>query len=294
MAALVRVRTDAGPDALSEDVRTLLAAMLGWSADDLSLAPVGGGITNLLFRASRAVGDAEAVLVRVFGTGTDIIIDRARDNETTHYLGGVGFGPRLHGLFGNGRIEEFLGGAVPLEPQEMALTGAGDSPDYAALIAAQLARLHFLPPPAGAASEPVLWGQIARFLDLARATSFEGVSGEAAARSARIVAGINFEKATSDVAWLKDAITSLLVQTEPEASDAAAAALSSARTRARALACRTVFAHNDLLAFTGERGENERAPHLQLVYAGFLETSCASLTPPLRPVISRSGTCLRL
>jgi hypothetical protein len=126
----------------------------------------------------------------------------------------------------------------------MALTGISGTPDYAGMIAAQLARLHFLPPPAGATREPALWGQIARFLDLARSTTFDGVSGPAAARAAEIVAGIDFIKAAADFAWLKDAVAELHAHSEPgsEPKDFVA----SARSRARTLSCRTVFAHNDL------------------------------------------------
>lgn len=45
----------------------------------------GGGITNLLFKAEGPAGMAP-VLVRIYGEGTDILIDREKDNHLFHEL----------------------------------------------------------------------------------------------------------------------------------------------------------------------------------------------------------------
>ena len=96
----------------------------GWSAapdGDLVVSTIKGGITNLLFRviwSTAPDGVPSALLVRVFGAKTDIMIDRLKDNRVFAELGALGFGPVFHGAFRNGRIEGWRE-MRPLAPEEM-------------------------------------------------------------------------------------------------------------------------------------------------------------------------------
>ena len=248
MASELLVRTDAGPEAQGEDIRRVLSTLLGWSGE-ISLSSIGGGITNLLFKATCSES-TQSILVRIFGTGTDLVIDREQDTHTTRLLSDIGFGPHLHGVFDNGRLEEYLEGAVPLTPSDMAAMEPGS--DMVGGIAAELARLHCLPV-GGGARDPVLWRKIDDFLRLARGVSFVGVDGPAAARAAETIASIDFFRAEADIQWLKDALecasaAALTWHNSTSEGDSTRGCEAHARARAWEIAGRVVFAHNDLLS----------------------------------------------
>lgn len=250
MASALLVRTDAGPEAQGEDIRRVLSALLGWSGE-ISLSSLGGGITNLLFKATCSER-TQSILVRIFGTGTDLVIDREQDTHTTRLLSDIGFGPHLHGVFDNGRLEEYLEGAVPLTPTEMA--AMEPESDMVGRIGAELARLHCLPV-AGGARDPVLWRKIDDFLRLARGVSFVGVDGPAAARAAETIASIDFLQAEADIKWLKHSVecatAAALARTSHDSTsegDSTRGCEAHARARAWEIAGRVVFAHNDLLS----------------------------------------------
>lgn len=132
-------------------VRKLRPATWGSLTDEqIALKVISGGITNCLYRATNCVS-GEAVLVRIFGEKTEILIDRAKDNKTFALLADKGFGPTFVGTFDNGRVEGYMP-SRPLEPSEMGLT----SPvDFVTLIAEETARMHTLDMPDS--REPILW-----------------------------------------------------------------------------------------------------------------------------------------
>ncbi|KAJ1725761.1 hypothetical protein LPJ53_000022 [Coemansia erecta] len=47
-------------------------------------------------------------LLRVYGTGVDEFLSREKELYWLSQLTSLGFGPRMYGIFGNGRLEEFL------------------------------------------------------------------------------------------------------------------------------------------------------------------------------------------
>lgn len=98
---------------------------------------ISGGTTNLLYKV---VTGEHVALVRVFGSGSDLLIDRERDNsalqawrfsinfrscefpfllftEVAAALAKAGLGPPYLGKFKNGRVEGWLS-AEPLTPPE--------------------------------------------------------------------------------------------------------------------------------------------------------------------------------
>lgn len=103
-----------------EDVRTVCHSIgLGEqvaSRDELDVSPIGGGLTNLLFKCSDAAG--HKVLIRLYGDNTERIIDREREAEVVSSVVEHGFGAKVYGHFANGRVEQFLPGR-PLESEEM-------------------------------------------------------------------------------------------------------------------------------------------------------------------------------
>lgn len=81
----------------------------GWNGaeDHIAATPLSGGITNALYVVKNTKND-EKVIVRIFGVGTDLFINRRTENEVFSYLSQHNMAPVFHGLFSNGRIEGFL------------------------------------------------------------------------------------------------------------------------------------------------------------------------------------------
>ncbi len=73
--------------------------MVCWTDQVATIAQVSeisGGITNLLWKLSRTVSNqTSAVVVRVFGRQTDVIIDRAREEVALEALNRGGFGAQV-------------------------------------------------------------------------------------------------------------------------------------------------------------------------------------------------------
>ena len=224
------------------------------------LSPVGGGITNGLV-CVRSAGEAAApLLVRVFGAGTELLIDRARDTGAAAFLSAAGLAPRLHAVFANGRVEAFLPTARALAPADM---GARKPRDVLAALAAAVARFHALLPqaqaaaaaaPAGAESggggggcaghTPVLWTRLERFADLAQAAYPAALRAGRAPRFA-----VDWQAVRAELAWLRTVLPSPDNGEGAALLDAAlAAGASPAAAAAMRAAFRPVYAHNDLLS----------------------------------------------
>lgn len=142
---------------MNSDLVAVCAHFLGhsWAAatpETIRVTIITGGITNSLYRVEYEAGSPSAVLVRVFGEKTEILIDRTTDNFAFKFMGEQGIGPKCFGVFENGRVEEWLP-ARPLTPPEM---GQRHPTDYVAKIATEVARFHLLDYPTDDKS-PILW-----------------------------------------------------------------------------------------------------------------------------------------
>ncbi|KAJ2714393.1 hypothetical protein H4R19_001753 [Coemansia spiralis] len=77
---------------------------------------LSGAMTNCVYMvavAGRHIGRGgrempAKYLLRVYGTGVDEFLSRENELYWLRQLSALGFGPRLYGIFGNGRLEEFL------------------------------------------------------------------------------------------------------------------------------------------------------------------------------------------
>lgn len=244
------------PAAFNASIITLLQQLLpGWGAApaaSLALRRISGGITNALMRAERP--GAAAVLVRVFGSGSDLLIDRAADGARSAWLGRVGAGPAVLATFRNGRVEAWIDRARPLEPQEMGARAPFDAPT---LIAREVARFHALVEPAATATAtagPVLWEKLGAWARLAFAGDAAGAAaweGELAALAERLPSHRNGNGA---------ALLRALAEGGGEAPP-----LRRARAEGAALAFRVAFCHNDLLAGNVLLLAEEAPPRVALI-----------------------------
>ncbi|KAH6626001.1 kinase-like domain-containing protein [Chaetomium sp. MPI-SDFR-AT-0129] len=125
--------------------RLVLAIRPDWasSADaNLQFVRFTDGITNTLLKAvnkraglSKHEVDSEAILLRAYGTGTDVLIDRHRETQNHELLMRHGLAPELLARFENGMMYRFIQGAVT-QPEDLR------KPDIYRAVARRLAEWH--------------------------------------------------------------------------------------------------------------------------------------------------------
>ena len=75
-----------------------------------------GGNTNITYRVDLASNQQQqppqSFILRIFGQGTEALIDRGLEAKCFHLVAARGLGPRLLGDFRGGRIEEYIYGEV--------------------------------------------------------------------------------------------------------------------------------------------------------------------------------------
>ena len=129
---------DPSSDAFRLDVHSVVCEVVsGWGEvlpSDIIITRIMGGNTNSLYKVeARSLSDA--VVLRLFGRGTELFIDRSTENSALSQLSKLGMAPTFHGLIENGRVEGFLSGRH-LNPSELAL------PKVLSAVATQMAILH--------------------------------------------------------------------------------------------------------------------------------------------------------
>jgi len=237
---------DRTPAVLEASLLATAAHFLGpsWAAATPATAKVDmitGGITNALYRVAVAGASPAAVLVRVFGDKTEVLIDRVLDNFTFGYLGSLGVGPWCYGVFGNGRVEAWLP-ARSLSPPEM---GQLAPVDFVAAIARATARFHDIPFPADD-RQPILWRQLTKWYGMASAAGFDAAASPAAATKAAQYARLRMHAIGEELAWMQTVLPS---DANRHGADLPRPA-STSRAAAAAVdfAASVVYAHNDLLS----------------------------------------------
>lgn len=124
--------------------RLILALRPDWFSPDshIEFVRFTDGITNTLLKAvnkrpglSKDDVDRDAILLRAYGHGTDLIIDRARETQNHELLMQHGLAPQLLARFENGMLYRFVRGAVT-SPDDLR------RPDIYLAVARRLAQWH--------------------------------------------------------------------------------------------------------------------------------------------------------
>lgn len=98
-------------------IRTLLTKIFpSWNLE-IVVKRLTGGITNMLLSCNHKATD-QTLLMRVYGQGTNLIIDRNREFVSHLVLNSLKLAPPIHARFSNGLIYGFLPGRS-LEPAEL-------------------------------------------------------------------------------------------------------------------------------------------------------------------------------
>ncbi|KFH45761.1 ethanolamine kinase-like protein [Hapsidospora chrysogenum ATCC 11550] len=131
-------------DSQASALKLILTLMPDWAGGDscVEFVRFTDGITNTLLKAvnrrpglSKADIDRHAVLLRAYGSGTAILIDREREAANHELLMRHGLAPELLARFENGMLYRYIPGAVA-SPQDL-----GD-PAILTAIARRLAEWH--------------------------------------------------------------------------------------------------------------------------------------------------------
>ncbi|XP_021072264.1 choline/ethanolamine kinase isoform X1 [Mus pahari] len=130
--------------------------------EELSVCPVSGGLSNLLFRCSlpnhvpSVGGEPREVLLRVYGAILQGVDSLVLESVMFAILAERSLGPQLYGVFPEGRLEQYLP-SRPLRTQELR------DPVLSGAIATRMARFHGMEMPF--TKEPRwLFGTMERYL----------------------------------------------------------------------------------------------------------------------------------
>lgn len=115
-------------------IKTLLTKVFPSWSSDIHVEQLTGGITNMLLSCTHKPS-LETLLMRVYGQGTNLIIDRHREFISHLVLNSLKLAPPIHARFANGLIYGFLPGRS-LDPKELS------NPYLYPLIAQQLGNWH--------------------------------------------------------------------------------------------------------------------------------------------------------
>ena len=116
-----------GDDSTASAMRLVTAVRPDWSDEGskVEFARFTDGITNTLLKAvnkreglSKEEVDKEAILLRAYGNGTDVIIDRHRETQNHELLMKNGLAPELLARFENGMMYRFIRGTVS-QPEDL-------------------------------------------------------------------------------------------------------------------------------------------------------------------------------
>jgi hypothetical protein len=156
------VQTDKGEKVLHTDIKESVKHVIkdwDYSDHEVSISSLKGGITNLLYTLTPTHQADKTVIVRVYGEGTSLFVDRVLENTVFSTLSELGVGPKFYGTFKNGRVEGFCD-AKTLTPNE--ISDINVYPKTASAIA----RLH-AQQIQGISHTPALWSKLNFFFDLA-------------------------------------------------------------------------------------------------------------------------------
>jgi ethanolamine kinase len=157
-----------------EKITRLLKTTVWQNIDNFSVAPLHGGTTNALYKCTRRVEEVsedgiiddaplndspQVVLVRIYGTNTEDIIDRDYELQLLKALERQSIKPKLYATFENGYVFEYLHGR--------AVTAAELRTNHISkLVAKRCAKWHQVDLPGK--RKPALWNRMESWLQLAR------------------------------------------------------------------------------------------------------------------------------
>eukprot|EP01029_Cantina_marsupialis_P024207 TRINITY_DN616616_c0_g1_i1.p1 TRINITY_DN616616_c0_g1~~TRINITY_DN616616_c0_g1_i1.p1 ORF type:complete len:394 (+),score=143.47 TRINITY_DN616616_c0_g1_i1:58-1239(+) len=141
-----------------------VAKLLKWqdvAIEDMSLVQLTGGTTNILFKLTNVKDpEGEEILVRVYGEGTENLVNRDYENTIFAKLSELKMSAPLYAHFGNGRIEGFIKNSRSCTPEEMT------TPKIQKFIAEGLSEFHVLDMPG--AGSVYFWNKMTEWFECSK------------------------------------------------------------------------------------------------------------------------------
>ena len=140
----------------SDSLKILSEIRPHWNHDQVRWRVFTDGITNKLVGAWAGADNTDTVLIRVYGCGTEKIIDRNMEMENMVKYRKLGSGGQLYATFNNGICYEFLHGDL-LSQDTVYLSDVYKS------VARGMAQLHSVHVESRV---PVMWTRLKQFIDV--------------------------------------------------------------------------------------------------------------------------------
>ncbi|XP_041869694.1 ethanolamine kinase 2 isoform X1 [Corvus kubaryi] len=147
-------------DVLPGALRIVRQLRPAWEPATVKTKLFTDGITNKLVACYRDEGMADAVLVRVYGRKTELLVDRETELRNFQVLRAHGCAPDLYCAFQNGLCYQFLPG-IALGPDHVR------DPHIFRLVAREMARVHAIHAN-GSLPRPILWQKLHKYLTLVK------------------------------------------------------------------------------------------------------------------------------
>uniref|UniRef100_A0A8C3VH87 ethanolamine kinase n=1 Tax=Catharus ustulatus TaxID=91951 RepID=A0A8C3VH87_CATUS len=147
-------------DVLPGALRIVRQLRPAWEPATVKTKLFTDGITNKLVACYRDEAMGDALLVRVYGRRTELLVDRETELRNFQVLRAHGCAPDLYCAFQNGLCYQFLPGTA-LGPQHVR------DPHIFRLVAREMARVHAIHAN-GSLPRPILWQKLHKYLSLVK------------------------------------------------------------------------------------------------------------------------------
>jgi ethanolamine kinase len=224
---------------LISSVRQFIPEWVDYKDEDVDVQRLTGGLTNVLYTLTPGRDKRRTVIVRVYGEGTSLFVDRAIENTIFRSLSSGGVATQFVGAFSNGRVEGYVD-ATALTPAQMA------HPDLYPRIAAAVAQLH-AQTVVGITKEAYLWSKLQSFFDLAedsmkrKAATAGGSGGGADFRE-------QLKTLRKEMTWLREQLEEIEGGVRQRLAGPLVDRREEMVLRGAQFAFSTVLCHNDLLS----------------------------------------------
>ncbi|KAF7254792.1 Ethanolamine kinase 2 [Varanus komodoensis] len=169
-----------------------------WETERVKSKLFTEGITNKLVACFTEENMGDAVLVRVYGRKTELIVDRANELRNFQVLQDHGCAPSLYCTFENGYCYEFMPGKA-LGPEHIR------QPNIFRLVAQEMAKMHRIHTN-GSLPKPCLWHRLFKYFNIVKTEFSRKASHSSLHQEVHIP---SLEVLEEEICWMKEHLSQL-------------------------------------------------------------------------------------
>ncbi|XP_033008630.1 ethanolamine kinase 2 isoform X1 [Lacerta agilis] len=169
-----------------------------WETERVKTKLFTEGITNKLMACFTAENMGDAVLVRVYGRKTELIVDRANELRNFQVLQDHSCAPSLYCTFENGYCYEFMPGKA-LGPEHIR------QPNIFRLVAHEMAKMHRIHTN-GSLPKPCLWHRLHKYFNIVKTEFPRKASNSGLHQEVHIP---SLEVLEEEIRWMKEHLSQL-------------------------------------------------------------------------------------